>query len=255
MKRLLALVVLFTLAVPLLADQLTQAVQQRLKEQGFYYGPVDGQSGEETAAAIRRYQIRFGLRVTGQLNDETLRSLGLNGRSSSPAPTPLPAPQQPDYGRPPMNQDRRTPPEGVTPEAREFSEVDPYNPYIDPEIPRDRQYDSYRGSGASSLESLFAGSVYQFEPGELQQDVLMAVQGELARRGLYSAAIDGEPGPATSRAIGRFQSAHRLPVTGKLDNDTLDELDALPGERFGPPEQFSERPRTPRRIYRGIWVE
>ncbi len=59
------------------ADDLTRAVQQRLKDQGFYYGEVDGQGGDETSAAIRRYQIRHGLKVTGQLNDETLHALGM----------------------------------------------------------------------------------------------------------------------------------------------------------------------------------
>ncbi|MBV9671721.1 MAG: peptidoglycan-binding protein, partial [Verrucomicrobia bacterium] len=61
------------------ADDLTRTVQQRLKDEGFYYGEVDGHSGAEMTAAIRRYQIRRGLKVTGQLSDETLRSLGVAG--------------------------------------------------------------------------------------------------------------------------------------------------------------------------------
>src|SRR5258708_36770873 len=72
------------------ADDLTRAVQQRLKDRGFYYGDVDGQSGSETSAAIRRYQIRYGLKVNGDLNQETLNSLGLsaNNLPSAPATTP-----------------------------------------------------------------------------------------------------------------------------------------------------------------------
>ena len=71
----------------LLADDLTQAVQQRLKDQGFYYGEVNGRGGDETSAAIRRYQIRRGLKVTGQLNDETLHALGVSSRGAGrPAP-------------------------------------------------------------------------------------------------------------------------------------------------------------------------
>ena len=64
------------------ADDLTQAVQQRLKDQGFYYGEVNGRGGDETSAAIRRYQIRRGLKVTGQLNDETLHALGVSSRGT-----------------------------------------------------------------------------------------------------------------------------------------------------------------------------
>ena len=60
----------------LLADQTTSAVQQALKEQGFYYGDVTGKKTADTTAAIRRYQIRNGLQITGEIDAETLRSLG-----------------------------------------------------------------------------------------------------------------------------------------------------------------------------------
>jgi len=51
-----------------------RSLQQTLKDQGFYYGTVTGDKSAETTAAIRRYQIRNGLQVTGELNEETLRS-------------------------------------------------------------------------------------------------------------------------------------------------------------------------------------
>ena len=56
-------------------------MQQTLKRQGFYYGAVTGEKNTETTAAIRRYQIRNGLQVTGELNDETLRSVKSNRRA------------------------------------------------------------------------------------------------------------------------------------------------------------------------------
>jgi N-acetylmuramoyl-L-alanine amidase len=87
MKKILPLLLFVLMAGSLWADDQTRAIQQRLKDQGFYYGEVDGQGGEETSAAIRRYQIRYGLRVTGQLNDETLHSLGMSRHSvTGPAP-------------------------------------------------------------------------------------------------------------------------------------------------------------------------
>ena len=54
------------------ADQTVQSVQQALKDQGFYYGNVTGDKSAETTAAVRRYQIRNGLQVTGEMNPETL---------------------------------------------------------------------------------------------------------------------------------------------------------------------------------------
>jgi len=77
MKILFLICALTTFAVSAWADELTKAVQEKLKEQGFFYGEATGQPGSETDAAIRRYQIRYGLKVTGGLNDETTHSLGL----------------------------------------------------------------------------------------------------------------------------------------------------------------------------------
>src|SRR6266404_6493833 len=75
------------------ADPTVQQAQEALKERGFYYGEVTGQKNADTTAAIRRFQIRNGLQVTGDLNDETL--LALKSPSSSAAvatatPTPQP---------------------------------------------------------------------------------------------------------------------------------------------------------------------
>ena len=61
------------------ADEALRHIQQSLRDQGFYYGPIDGSPGDETTQALRRYQIRNGLAVTGQLNDETRRSIDKTG--------------------------------------------------------------------------------------------------------------------------------------------------------------------------------
>src|SRR3989440_7273125 len=77
------------------ADQMIESVQQALKDQGFYYGEITGETNANLTAAIRRYQIRNGLQVTGELNDETLRSLWIkssgSSRSTTKAASPTPA--------------------------------------------------------------------------------------------------------------------------------------------------------------------
>src|SRR2546427_5049259 len=77
------------------ADQMIEGVQQTLKDQGFYYGEITGETNANLTAAIRRYQIRNGLAVNGELNSETLRSLGINSSASGqptvkigPSPSP-----------------------------------------------------------------------------------------------------------------------------------------------------------------------
>src|SRR2546426_5127552 len=85
------------------ADQTTQSVQQALKDQGFYYGNVTGDKSAETTAAIRRYQIRNGLQVTGEINPETLNSFNVSGKSnsvSSSQASSKPAVAQPNNARP-----------------------------------------------------------------------------------------------------------------------------------------------------------
>ena len=56
-----------------LADGVVLSVQRELKQLGYYDGVVDGQMGSQTAAAIRRYQVAEKLKVTGEMNAQTLR--------------------------------------------------------------------------------------------------------------------------------------------------------------------------------------
>jgi len=50
-------------------------VQERLQAAGFSPGPLDGRLGPQTRAALRHYQQRKGLRVTGTLDPQTLKAL------------------------------------------------------------------------------------------------------------------------------------------------------------------------------------
>src|ERR1700719_4554785 len=91
MKVKTVVVIFFASAVLLRADQMIENVQQALKDQGFYYGEISGEKNADTSAAIRRFQIRNGLQITGELNDETLRALGVGSGPQSIAKT-TPAP-------------------------------------------------------------------------------------------------------------------------------------------------------------------
>ncbi len=56
---------------------LFRELQRRLREEGFYPGPVDGVFGPGTRAALSQYQARHGLPRTGALDDATGRALGV----------------------------------------------------------------------------------------------------------------------------------------------------------------------------------
>jgi hypothetical protein len=58
------------------------AVQSELAKLGYYRGAVDGVEGDETQAALARYQEEHDLSVTGTLTTATLQSLGLRRTES-----------------------------------------------------------------------------------------------------------------------------------------------------------------------------
>ena len=57
-------------------------VQERLKAEGVYAGPVDGEVNAQTEAALRQYQQKQGLPVSGAADEETLKQLQLRLPSS-----------------------------------------------------------------------------------------------------------------------------------------------------------------------------
>ena len=75
--------VLFGSVALIWADPAVEKAQQALKDEGFYYGEITGQKDNDTSAAIRRYQIRNGLKVTGDLNEETTKALAAGSSTSS----------------------------------------------------------------------------------------------------------------------------------------------------------------------------
>lgn len=59
------------------SNGVVSAVQSKLASSGYYQGAIDGILGDETEAAIARYQQDYDLSVTGTLTAETLHALEL----------------------------------------------------------------------------------------------------------------------------------------------------------------------------------
>ena len=53
-------------------------IQTLLKDQGYYSGAVDGVYGSATEAAVRRFQVRWGLTADGKAGSQTLAAMGIN---------------------------------------------------------------------------------------------------------------------------------------------------------------------------------
>jgi hypothetical protein len=169
------------------ADQMIESVQQVLKDQGFYYGEITGEKNANLTAAIRRFQIRNGLQINGELNSETLRSLRI-GSSASAQPVakaaPSPTPGASEQGDEKGDQSSRET-AGVAP-----APVQPFG-----NAPQDRQlYPSMPMTpGPSGRGSLLEHSTKPPRP--VCNATPVSAQIALARRGLYRGEIDGVYGP------------------------------------------------------------
>jgi peptidoglycan hydrolase-like protein with peptidoglycan-binding domain len=231
-KPLLLLCMACAFAAGAYADDTLRSVQQFLKEQGFYYGQVDGQAGSETTAAIRRFQIRGGLQVTGQLNQETLASMNL---ADAPAPPPPPAPEAAPRQNPAPDSG------GVAESDKAFLKDQPSASAAGQQAPPD----------PAGYAALFRRTPYERAPREVQRSTVMRAQARLRREGFYRGQADGVSGEALQIALERYQAGADLPRTGRLDMETLADMDLLPRGRNVPDE---EPPGMGRRIFRGIWV-
>jgi peptidoglycan hydrolase-like protein with peptidoglycan-binding domain len=78
-----------------LPGQSVQSVQDRLRQAGVYNGRIDGIWGADSQAALERFQQAHQLQVTGQLNQATAATLGLDPNALLATPVTAPAPPPP----------------------------------------------------------------------------------------------------------------------------------------------------------------
>ena len=72
----MAIAIGFALAGAARANDDVREVQEKLRDDGFYSGQIDGAYSSDLSAALTRYQIRKGLPITGQLDADTSKALG-----------------------------------------------------------------------------------------------------------------------------------------------------------------------------------
>jgi peptidoglycan hydrolase-like protein with peptidoglycan-binding domain len=290
MKRAFLLLTILSLATIARADDQTQAVQQALKDQGFYYAAVDGNPGPETDAAIRRYQIRQGLQVTGKLNAETLASLNLSGNAQPSADTaqanpPPPAPDTADDQQPtppprvvqsdrqflqsqpetapappapaPDDQDVAPQPAAPPPPPPPDDTVERAQPFYPPGSPDQPIAPPVAPAYAQraplpAYADFFRKTPYEVAPAVVQQSTVRAAEARLGRQGFYRGIADGSLNKGLVRALADYQDDTSLKVTGRLDMETLASLNLLPQRRViaAPPPPDA----PPAGVYRGIWV-
>jgi peptidoglycan hydrolase-like protein with peptidoglycan-binding domain len=234
MKRRIGTAILASaLAQLALGDSTVQQAQEELKEQGYYFGEINGDKNADTIAAIRRFQIRGGLQITGELDQETLRALHAASASSTATITATPQPRN--------LEDSGNPTERVTPATSP---------------PRDLQTYREQPAPAESAVRVFRGTPYEMAPPELHQRVILGAQTQLRRRGFYKGESDGVFGPNLEFSLRAFQSRLGIPPNGRLDMETLAALGLLPGQRWRSPMEIPRRRVAPsdEPPVRGEWI-
>lgn len=271
-------------ALTLTADDDLRRYQQALRDQGFYYGQVDGKASDETNQAIRRFQIRNALPVNGNLDAATKKAIDSNVDGASPSrPASTPPPAAPRRPVNPDNPDTPVPSEVIiaptpkpakpaaprpsaTPPARGRYDNDPpprsaatpapKRPEADPAArpparpPVDAApVDEIRRPGeaptARPASPIFIGGPYESAPPFVQSSIIGRVQIALAQQGFYRGETSGRVGPQTQQAVRDFQASTGLRMSGRLDAPTLQALGIEPPV-YGRPSADRPSRRAPR---------
>lgn len=251
MKRLPILIAALALAGSSVAEDRVRDAQAILKAQGFYYGEVTGKETVETVAAVRRFQIRKGIPVTGKMDPTTLTAMGLGGKNAVASTPAAPAAPRaaPDPGRAQLNPPPPKTP--ATPKPGQRAEIARSGRYVPEEdsLTRIRPQSWRNDDGLGIVDpptaipspvftpfsTMFRGTPYATSPRDVQLDVVRRAQAFLAARRLYRGPIDGLAAVQTSEAIFLFQEDARLRPTGRLDVETLAEMRLLPALPRGNP--------------------
>ena len=156
-----------------------------------------------TRAAIRKYQRDKNLAVNGQLDQETLNSLGIQAQGEASRSAQQPAPATPStQDQPAQTQSTQTPPA-----QRQPAETQP----TPAPATQDQSAQDQSAEQNGAVVSPSAATI-------------SAAQRSLKKEGFYKGDIDGQMTAETQAAISEYQKNSNLNVTGTLDPATLTKL-------------------------------
>jgi len=210
---------LFAVAFPQRLEADMIEAQEALTDLGLYGGPVNGVATDETVKAIRRFQIRNGLPVTGALDSETSETL---------IGDPINQPNQQVFEedeqfliQEPANETDTTPGDFSDLRIIDFDEQEQQvQPTPAPASGSNRP--TRTSSNKPSLfNELFQGGPYANVETKLQRQIIRDAQSVLKQEGYYRGAIDGIPGSGTRSALVNWQRNTGMQPTGRLDYPTL----------------------------------
>ncbi len=181
-------------------------VQNRLTQDGFYEGDIDGVSGPGTRKAIIAYEKASHTEEVGRLTPALLLTLFNTDLNN--------------------NLEETIKPEDIPSDSLEDVTDDGTTP-VSAEEDRELQADSNKN------EEKYRASVKKLDLSHAKStEEIALIQLQLAYLGFYTGTIDGLTGPGSTRAIKAFQKEFSLPTTGKLDKRTEERLETEDINKF-----------------------
>ncbi|HYE01169.1 MAG TPA: peptidoglycan-binding domain-containing protein [Alphaproteobacteria bacterium] len=231
---------------PEMAQAGVTAIQDKLRERGYYNGPSNGYVDPQTRQAIQRYQIDAQLQATGLADPELLNHLNfaprVTARASAPIPSAAPAPTI------------RNAQELLKAKGYLLSAVDgkngpktraavrnyerdaglPVDGVVDAQLMQHLATGSVQPAGyAAPMATPAPAAIPVIAPPPQSASVGQPGYGDpyvsraqelLRQRGYYSGPITGIEDQGTRDAVIRYQQQYGLQATGRVSPDLLTQL-------------------------------
>ncbi|WP_270180336.1 C40 family peptidase [Alkalihalobacillus sp. CinArs1] len=206
------------------------ALQQGLKDRGYYNYNVDGIFGSITEKAVKEFQSVVGLKVTGVADDATLDALKSRGGTKTTEPVMKVGSRGDNVSK--LQQDLKT--------AGTFhvGVTGYFGPITEKAVKDFQRAKGLTVTGTATKETLDALSnngpaVHPPVQDTSNDDVLkvgskgelvVELQSKLKALGYYKGGVDGAFGPLTESAVKTFQSRNKLTANGIVDSSTWEKL-------------------------------
>ena len=223
-----------------------RALQQRLKDLGFYSGKVDGKFGAGTEQAVKAFQKASGLKADGAAGSKTMAALNAHSAvrvTATPKVTATPRPTSTPRTNLYLSLGSKS--DHVKTLQKRLMELGylsgvASNSYNGPTEYAVKAFQKRAGlwddgtAGPETLSTLYSStapkakqlaattgeSLYEGENG----DAVRAMQRRLKELGYLSGSVDGSYGSATTNAVRTFQTANGLTADGVAGTATLNRL-------------------------------
>lgn len=239
-------------------------IQQKLQEEGFYKGEVDGILGKETQAALREFQEAKGLESSGKLDNQTASALGIELSDIQPVRGEEEKKQYEKKEHEQMQQEPQSGETTPTPGGETMTTPTP-SPDLETQSGTESAEDSTSpvsgGETATEETEPTSGQTQSGSPAmggvETQEDpnvvneeeieqqagttfdkeTIRKVQQALKDQNLFDGEVNGVMDQKTTDAIRQYQRDNGLPVTGQLDANILQSLGVSMPEMTPTPTQ------------------